>query len=60
MWNWISGNLIKTLTSALSAASPDIKAWLKEALDVLEVKAAATPNKYDDILVSILRSVLGM
>jgi hypothetical protein len=60
MWNWLSGNLVAILASALSAASPEIKKMLQDGLLDLEKKAELTTNKFDDILVAILKSILGM
>jgi hypothetical protein len=60
MWNVIAGNLLKVLTTAIISASPEVKEMLRGFVDQLEAKAEATPNKWDDILVSSLKTLLGM
>jgi hypothetical protein len=60
MWNWLSGNLLAFLTKALQAVTPEIRELLKKLLDELEAKASQTPNRWDDVFVATLRSILGM
>ena len=60
MWNRICGNLIATLITAVIAMTPALRELLRCFLDELETKAAATPNKYDDIAVSVLKQILGL
>jgi hypothetical protein len=43
----------------LSGATPEIRNQIKAFLADLEEKAADTPNPVDDILVLVLRIVLG-
>jgi hypothetical protein len=60
MWNWLTGNLLATLAKALVNATPEIKQMLQDGLLALEQKAEQTPNKWDDILVAVLKGILGM
>ena len=49
---------VKTLIKALENASEPIKAALKETVTQLEKKAQATPNPWDNLLVSLLKVLL--
>lgn len=51
--------LIQLLKLILSAISPELRKWICEAMEDLEKKAATTPNPVDDILVAVLRKLLG-
>lgn len=51
--------IYKMFHKVLSGATPEIRNQIKEFLADLEEKAAATPNPVDDILVLVLRIVLG-
>ena len=42
----------------VAVASPELRKALKEWLDILEKRAAETPNPWDDILVAMLRTIL--
>lgn len=50
--------LLKMLPMIISAATPEIKAGIKEMLATLKEKAYATPNPVDDILVELLDEIL--
>ena len=60
MWNWLSGNLVATLFKTIILISPALREALLAALKELEKVAAGTDNKWDDILVSLLKTVLGV
>ncbi len=42
---WLLGMVVERLEAA------DLKKWVDMALDMIEDKVAATPNKYDDLIV---------
>ena len=42
---WLMGMMIERMQSE------DLKKWVDWALDLIEEKVAATPNKYDDMIV---------
>ena len=50
--------LINLLITVLPLISPELKGEVKRAMEVLKEKAAKTPNKFDDILVDFLQSLL--
>ena len=49
---------IKMLMMVLEKASPEIRQALVDLVKDWEVKALATPNKVDDILVYLVKKVL--
>jgi hypothetical protein len=51
--------IYKMFQKVLSGATPEIRNQIKSFLADLEKKAADTPNPVDDILVLVLRIVLG-
>jgi hypothetical protein len=51
--------IYKMFHKVLSGATPEIRNQIKAFLADLEEKAADTPNSVDDILVLLLRIVLG-
>ncbi len=51
--------IYKMFHKVLSGATPEIRSNIKDFLADLEEKASATPNPVDDILVLVLRIVLG-
>jgi len=50
--------IMRVILLVISAATPEIKQGINEWLDDLEVKAKATPNPIDDVLVGLLKSLL--
>lgn len=50
--------LFRLLTLVLTVMSPEIKAQLRTWLDTLQTEAKKTKNPWDDLLVSLLRSLL--
>lgn len=46
------------LRAAMKAASPLIREFVKDKLNELKVRAAETPNKFDDILADTLYDVI--
>lgn len=53
-------NLIYSLfVKVIGQISPDIRAYIKEFLTMLEKKAKETDNPIDDIFVVILRIIFG-
>lgn len=51
---WAIAMLLERLTS------DNVKEWLDMGLDMLEVKAEATPNKIDDMVLKIVRESLSI
>ena len=49
---------IKMLMMVLEKASPEIRQALVDLVKDWEVKALATPNKVDDILVYLVKKIL--
>ena len=54
--DWFA-ELIKTI---IGHASPDLKAMLEKMVKDWEVKAKATPNPWDDVLVFFVKKILGI
>jgi hypothetical protein len=54
MNNWIA----VLIQQVLSVISPEIRKAIVQFVQQLEEQAKATPNKWDDILVGILKSAL--
>ena len=50
--------VIKILLTILPLISPEIKEEMHRGIAALKEKASKTPNKFDDILVSFLESLL--
>ena len=50
--------ILPLFKAAFANASPDIRKFLVDSVAQLEVKAKATPNGVDDMLVIILKAVL--
>lgn len=49
--------LMTLLGTILTGISPELRELLESMLDKLEAKAKATPNKFDDLLVSLLKAI---
>jgi len=49
--------IIKILSALINNISSDIKELIKESIDKLDLKAQATANPFDDLLVLLLRSI---
>ena len=47
------------LQAILDKISPEIREAVREFLDDLEAKAKLTPNLWDDVIVFVLKKVLG-
>lgn len=52
--------LLNVLRSILLKATPDVRQKLTQLLDDWEEKAKATPNPFDDLLVFVVRGLLGV
>ena len=51
--------IFKIIKLAVRAITPELRNVLVGALNSLEKAAASTPSEWDDILVQILKSLLG-
>jgi len=49
--------LFKILRAVLKAITPQVRAVIVEFLGKLKVAAKATPNEWDDVLVSVLEAL---
>ncbi len=49
--------ITKLLSALIDHISPDVKKLILESIDKLDVKAQATKNPFDDILVKLLQSI---
>ena len=49
--------ITKLLSALIDSISPDVKKFILESIDKLDVKAQATKNPFDDILVKLLQSI---
>lgn len=58
--NALSSLLTSVVSSVIKGISPEIREFLKDAVDELKVKASKTPNPYDDLMVELLSTLLGM
>lgn len=52
--------IMKVILLVISSATPDIKNSIVEWLDDLEVRAKATPNPIDDVLVGLLKTIFNV
>ena len=50
--------VVKILSILITNISPDLKENISEAIRKLEVKAKATVNPFDDLLVELLKAIL--
>jgi len=57
MWQDLLLKILKTVTEK---ATPQIREKLKELLDNWEDQAKATPNYFDDLLVFVVRGLIGI
>ena len=55
--SFLSSIAEKLLPSLISEVTPELKADISKALNDLQAKAAATPNKIDDIVVKLIRDI---
>jgi hypothetical protein len=60
MWNYFAGNIIAALIKAMEAISPTLREALIKMVKELDKVAAGTPNRWDDIFVGLLKTVLGI
>ena len=51
--------LFKIFMTVLGGASPSIVDEVRQMVRDLEAKASQTPNKFDDILVDLLKAITG-
>ena len=49
---------VKIVGTVVKKASPEIRKEILKYVKQLEVKAKATPNKWDDVLIVLLKTVL--
>lgn len=59
-WSWLLKLLINILSPLFSLITPVFKSALENFLTDLYVKALATPNPYDDLVVGMLLDILGI
>jgi len=59
-WSWIIQLLSAVLGPLVGILSPQIRTLLVSSIQKLYVKAAETPNIFDDMLVELLAGVLGI
>jgi len=52
--------LIGVLRNVLGKATPEIRDRLKDLLDDWEERAKTTPNPFDDLLVFVVRGLVGV
>lgn len=52
--------LLSLIRLLLTVMSPDLRKNLEAFVNGLEAQAKKTPNEWDDLFVSMLKSVLGM
>ena len=50
--------ITKILSVLITSISPELKEGIREGLDRLDEKAKATKNKFDDLLVLLLKAVI--
>ncbi len=51
--------ILTVLTRIIAMASPEILEGVREMVQVMVAKAAATPNPWDDIFVGLLEMLVG-
>lgn len=51
--------ILTVLTRIIAMASPEILEGVREMVQTMIAKAAATPNPWDDILVGLLEMLVG-
>ena len=51
--------LLTLLMNIIPLISGDLKKELDSGMDKLEERAKSTPNKFDDILVDLLKTLIG-
>jgi hypothetical protein len=59
-WTWLLNLLAPLLMQLIGLISPVIKSELGTLLTGLYVKALATPNPWDDMLLGFLLDILGI
>ena len=59
MPRWVVQLVQMALSTVLAVVTPEIREKLGKLLNDLASAAAKTPNKYDDILVDLLKDLLG-
>lgn len=52
--------LISIINALVSTITPELRTILEDAVGKLEAHANETPNPWDNIFVSILKSLLGL
>lgn len=52
--------LLSLLGTVVDGVSPELREILESSIHSLEKRAKSTPNRFDDILVNMLKSLLGM
>jgi len=52
--------LLTVLGAIVGVATPEIRALVKKDIAGWEQAASKTPNKFDDILVQLVKGLLGM
>jgi hypothetical protein len=52
--------ILKALGTIIDQATPEIRQDVTNVLDSVEEKAKATPNPFDDLLIDLLRGVIGL
>jgi len=50
--------LFRLIAMVVSVASPELRKSLEDLITTLEVQAKKTPNKWDDLLVGMLKALL--
>jgi len=49
--------IVKILSALINNISPDVKQFINESIDKLDVKAQSTKNPFDDLLVLFLKAI---
>lgn len=55
----MSAIALRVMAMVLRSATPEIVKGLRDGIDDLEARAKRTPNPVDDLLVAILREIVG-
>lgn len=59
-WEILKPIVTKLISALLSAASPALREWIKEAINDLYKKAKETENPIDDMTVKFIAELLGV
>lgn len=59
-WHMLLGLIVKVFGSVVKLISPELRQWITDLVVELYKKAKATDNPWDDFLVELLATILGI